>query len=75
MVRLPVLQVHSTADQIVPIEHGRALSDAWQHVRYVEVHDLSHNASPLLSDPTAHAAWTQFLIKPMLDETEHTLEP
>lgn len=45
--RGPVLQIHGTADQIVPIERGRALFSSLQTQvkRFIEVPGLGHNDS------------------------------
>jgi fermentation-respiration switch protein FrsA (DUF1100 family) len=60
-VTLPVLQVHSVDDELIPIANARALAQAWPDGTWVEVSGLGHNQSVLLGTEPGRRAWTHFL--------------
>ena len=46
-VSAPVTVFHGTADEIVPLEHGRELADALSGARFVELPGAGHNDIPI----------------------------
>lgn len=47
-VEAPITVFHGTDDATVPVDHGRALANASDHARFIEVAGGSHNAIPVL---------------------------
>jgi len=47
-VRSPIVVFHGTDDEMIPIEHARALAAESQHARFIEVPDGSHNEIPMM---------------------------
>jgi uncharacterized protein len=50
-VTTPVLIVHGTRDEIIPVEHGRRLARLFPHARLEELPDRRHN--DLFAEPGA----------------------
>ena len=53
----PVWIVHSDADEVIPVAHGRALNEAFSNVQYREVSGVTHNQG-ILDEPKM---WTEYL--------------
>ncbi|HYH47114.1 MAG TPA: alpha/beta hydrolase [Thermoanaerobaculia bacterium] len=49
-LRLPVVIVHGTRDQVVPVRMGRALAAALPGARYIEIPEADHNLIPGLEE-------------------------
>lgn len=57
----PVLQIHSTDDEVIPIGRARTLAATWVQGTWIEVSGFSHQHTPLLSDPAARRRWSAWL--------------
>jgi len=60
-VGVPVLQLHSRDDQIIPVDHARRLKERFAEVRYVETEGHSHQAVLPAEDASAKRAYLLFL--------------
>jgi pimeloyl-ACP methyl ester carboxylesterase len=60
-VGAPVLQLHSRDDQLIPVEHGRRLSERFAEVRYLETEGFGHDDVLPAVDPAMNAAWLAFV--------------
>lgn len=49
-VRMPVVILHGTRDEVIPVRMGRALAAAAPGARYIEVPDARHNEFPGLEE-------------------------
>jgi pimeloyl-ACP methyl ester carboxylesterase len=49
-VRMPIVILHGTRDEVIPIRMGRALAAAAPEARYIEVPDARHNEFPGLEE-------------------------
>ena len=61
LIDVPVLVLHADQDQVIPVEHGRALAKLFPNATYVEVPGLCHGETLPLVDPVARRAYTEFL--------------
>ena len=59
-VQYPVLLFHGEADRVVPVHHGRTLSELFPKARYVEVPDGGHGLLTVV-DETAEEIYRDFL--------------
>ena len=46
-IRAPIIIFHGTDDQMIPIAHGRELSQASANSRFIEIKGGSHNEIPI----------------------------
>lgn len=60
-VGVPVLQMHSRDDHIIPVDHARRLSKRFAEVRYEEVEGYDHNTILPATDPRLEQAYLDFL--------------
>jgi hypothetical protein len=49
-LRMPVVILHGTRDEVIPVRMGRALAAAGRGVRYIEVPEAGHNEFPGLEE-------------------------
>lgn len=54
----PVLVVHSTADEVIPVQHGRILAKAFANGEYIEIEGYGHNDLFMAGDL---GVWRQYL--------------
>lgn len=54
-LKMPVVILHGTQDEVIPVRMGRALAAAAPGVRYIEVPEASHNDFPGLEGRVARA--------------------
>lgn len=60
-VGVPVLQLHSRDDALIPVDHARRLSERFAEARYLETEGLGHNDVLPAADPSMNAAWLAFV--------------
>ena len=60
-ITCPVLVVHSGGDGVIPVEHGRALAEAFEDATYVETKPMLHGATLTVSVKAAREAHARFL--------------
>ena len=70
-VQVPVLVLHSDGDDVIPVDHGRALSRLFSNGRYVEEVGLAHNDDMLMEGARAPGAYQAFLKQVMVGELEN----
>jgi len=64
---VPVLQLHSRDDGIIPVDHARRLHTRFAEADYVETDGFGHNHPLPVSDPTVKAAYLAFLARMVPD--------
>lgn len=62
-VQAPVLLVHGDQDQVVPVEHGRRLAEAFPDATYIEVPGEGHGGRLLRGEGRARQAWLEMLAR------------
>ncbi len=62
-VTLPTLVLHGSADPVIPVQHGRALSIIVKGADYVEVDGAGHQYQLTVIDRAARTAWLELLGK------------
>jgi alpha-beta hydrolase superfamily lysophospholipase len=60
-VGVPVLQMHSHDDQLIPVDHARRLSERFAEVRYEEVGGYGHNDVLPATNARLEQAYLDFL--------------
>ena len=60
-VGVPVLQMHSRDDGLIPVDHARRLSKRFAEVRYEEVGGYTHNDVLPATDARLKQAYLDFL--------------
>lgn len=58
---VPVLQLHSRDDGLIPVDHARRLHQRFAEAQYVEVEGLTHNHALTVSDHEVQQAYLAFL--------------
>jgi len=65
---VPVLQLHSRDDGLIPVDHARRLHQRFAEATYVETEGLSHGHALPVSDPEIQQAYRDFLQQMVPDE-------
>jgi pimeloyl-ACP methyl ester carboxylesterase len=60
-VSTPTLILHSRADEIIPVAHGRQLAKAFPNATYVEVSDSPHNEDLIAFNADALTTYLDFI--------------
>ena len=57
----PVLVIHSTEDEVIPVQHGRTLSQSFADVEYIEIGGYGHNALFMTADLPLWRQYVSFI--------------
>jgi pimeloyl-ACP methyl ester carboxylesterase len=69
---MPGLVIHSSDDDIIPIETGKQIAASWKNCRFIEVHGLGHRK--ILRDRQVINIVIDFICEKSFDQTSSQLE-
>ncbi len=68
---IPILLIHGTKDNFVPIEMSDKIAEAGKTVTYKKITDAAHGLSFIKDYDSYMAAYNEFLLRICKDETKH----